>query len=164
MGRNSIIHPLGIKKATNSKIKIGDSSIILGRLVTEKSGAVIRIKDRVFIGKSTIDASENITIEEDVLISSNCFIADSDGHSLNYRIRKNDVINRLKGFKDWGGVRCKPIKICKNSWVGYGSIILKGVTLGEGSVVGAGSVVKTSVPPFTIVAGNPAKIVKRIKH
>ena len=55
-----------------------------------------------------------------------------------------------------------PIKICDNAWIGMNCIILKGVTIGEGAIVGAGSVVTKSVPPWTIVGGNPAKVIKEI--
>ena len=55
----------------------------------------------------------------------------------------------------------KPITIENHVWIGAGATILKGVTLGEGCVVGAGSVVTKDVAPHTIVAGNPAKVIKR---
>jgi len=164
VGRNTVLNPFGIKKISNSEIIIGNSSIIFGNLATEKGGSKIQISDRVFIGRSVLVASKSIIIEENVLISSNCFITDNDGHSLDYRVRRNDVINRLRGCKNWKNIKDKPVRICKNSWIGYGSIILKGVTIGEGSIVGAGSVVTSSVPPFTVVAGNPAKVLRRINH
>lgn len=47
-----------------------------------------------------------------------------------------------------------------DNWIGYGAIILKGVIIGKGSIIGAGSVVTKSVPPYSIVAGNPAKVIK----
>lgn len=53
----------------------------------------------------------------------------------------------------------KPIVIEDNVWVGCNSIILKGVTIGEGSIVSAGSVVMDDVPPYSIVRGNPAVVV-----
>ena len=56
----------------------------------------------------------------------------------------------------------KPITIGDDVWIGCNSIILKGVKIGNGSIVAAGSVVTKSVPPFSLVAGNPAKIVKEL--
>ena len=56
-----------------------------------------------------------------------------------------------------------PIKICDNAWIGMNAIILKGVEIGEGAIVGAGSVVTKNVEPWTMVAGNPARVVKRLK-
>jgi acetyltransferase-like isoleucine patch superfamily enzyme len=56
-----------------------------------------------------------------------------------------------------------PIHIKKGAWVGAGAIILQGVTIGEFSIVAAGAVVNEDVPPYTIVAGVPAKVVKKIQ-
>jgi acetyltransferase-like isoleucine patch superfamily enzyme len=55
-----------------------------------------------------------------------------------------------------------PVIIGNSVWIGVNSTILKGVTIGEGSVVGAGSVVTKDVPPWTIVAGNPARVIREI--
>ena len=52
--------------------------------------------------------------------------------------------------------------ICDKSWIGFNSILLKGITIGEGAIIGAGSVVTKDVPPWTIVAGNPAQIIREI--
>ena len=54
----------------------------------------------------------------------------------------------------------RPVKIADNVWIGMNAIILKGVTIGENSVVAAGAVVTKSVPANTVVAGNPAVVVK----
>ena len=59
-------------------------------------------------------------------------------------------------------ITCKPVRICRKAWIGAGATILPGVTVGENAVVGAGSVVTRDVPPMTIVAGNPAKIIRKI--
>ena len=64
---------------------------------------------------------------------------------------------------NWNEVKSKPIIIKKNSWIGMRSIILKGVIIGEGAVVAAGSVVTKDVPDYTLVAGNPAIVKKRLK-
>ena len=61
-------------------------------------------------------------------------------------------------------ITCKPIHICRRAWIGAGVTILPGVTVGENAVVGAGSVVTRDVEPDTIVAGNPAKVIKHIKN
>lgn len=53
-----------------------------------------------------------------------------------------------------------PIKVGKNCWIGAGAIVVPGITIGDGAIVGAGSVVIKDVPPWTIVAGNPARILK----
>ena len=60
-------------------------------------------------------------------------------------------------------MRTKPIRICDKAWVGMNTIILKGVTVGEGAVVAAGAVVTKDVPPWTVAAGNPACVVKHIE-
>lgn len=64
--------------------------------------------------------------------------------------------------KDWQNVKISRLTICDKSWIGFNSILLKGITVGEGAIVGAGSVVTKDVPPWTIVAGNPAKIIREI--
>ncbi|WP_255453216.1 acyltransferase [Thermococcus sp. GR6] len=57
----------------------------------------------------------------------------------------------------------KKTKIKRGAWIAPGCIILPGVTIGENSVVGAGSVVTKDVPPYTVVAGNPAKVIKHLQ-
>lgn len=55
-----------------------------------------------------------------------------------------------------------PITIGDNVWIGGNAIVLSGVCIGEGSVVGAGAVVTSDVPPFTLVVGNPARVMRRL--
>jgi galactoside O-acetyltransferase len=64
--------------------------------------------------------------------------------------------------KDWSKVATAPIRICDSAWLGFDVVVLKGVTIGEGAIVGARSVVTKDVPPWTIAAGNPARVVKEI--
>lgn len=86
-----------------------------------------------------------ITIEDEALIAANVQLI-SNNHDLDNR----NIIT------------CKPVRICRKAWVGAGATILPGVTIGENAVVGAASVVTHDVQPNTIVAGNPAKIIKTI--
>jgi galactoside O-acetyltransferase len=111
---------------------------------------------------TTVLASTSITIGDDVMIAGECYITDNDGHSLDWRIRRNDVMDRKKGFKDWKHVGMAPVKIGNDVWIAPKCIILKGVSIGDAAVIAAGSVVTKDVPPRTIVAGNPAKIVREI--
>lgn len=150
-----------IKYPEKSKIEIGNDCLIQGNISTETATAKIIIGNNVFIGRSIIFATTEIIIEDDVLISSDCLIQDSDNHNLSRKIRKKDCADwKERGIQQWEFVNCKPIKICAGSWIGAKSIILKGVTIGEGAIVGAGSVVTKDVAPYTIVAGNPAKFIK----
>jgi len=61
-----------------------------------------------------------------------------------------------------GDVPAQPIRLERNVWIGFEACILPGVTIGEGSIVGAKSVVTQSVPPFTVVAGNPARVIRQL--
>ena len=67
----------------------------------------------------------------------------------------------LKDF-NWSIVKTKPIIIEDDVWIGFGTIILKGVKVGKGAIISAGSVVTKDVESFTVVAGNPAQLVKKI--
>ena len=89
-------------------------------------------------------------------------ILDSDNHNIGYSIRKNDLADWKRGYHDWSTTKRAPVKISRGAWLGARCIILKGVTVGEGAVVGAGAVVTRDVPPWTVVAGNPAMIIRQI--
>lgn len=61
------------------------------------------------------------------------------------------------------GALAKPIRIGRNVWIGFDCIVLPGVSIGDGSVVGARSVVTENVPPYTVVAGNPARVIRKFE-
>ena len=113
--------------------------------------------------------TKSISIGNNVLISSDCTFIDSDMHSFSYTLRKNDVLmlGNYEGFslqdRDWTSIKSESIRINDKAWVGINSIILKGVTLGEGCIVGAGSVVTQDVPPWVVVAGNPARVIRALE-
>jgi acetyltransferase-like isoleucine patch superfamily enzyme len=164
IGTNSVIHSYIDKRAVNSRIDIGSECLIEGGLVTETDESRIQIGDNVFVGGgSIIDCVVSVIIENDVLISYDCLLADSDNHSVRYSLRKKDLSDWKSGGKhDWNTTISKPILISKGAWIGARTIILKGVTIGEGAIIGAGAVVTKDVQPWTIVAGNPAKLIREI--
>jgi len=163
LGENTEIFGHIDKRDKNSIIRIGKDCLIEGSLVTETDESLIIVGDNTYIGGGTvIDCVKSICIGDDVLISYGCILADSDNHSTRYSIRKKDLADWKQRKHDWTTTNSKPIQICMGVWIGSKSIVLKGVTIGEGSVVGAGSVVTKDVAPWTIVAGNPARIIREI--
>jgi acetyltransferase-like isoleucine patch superfamily enzyme len=122
------------------------------------------IGDFTLLNGALIMAEEKIDIGSHCLVSWNVGIADSDFHPLEPAQRLIDA-QALAPFFEGRPARPKletaPVKICDNVWIGMNAVILKGVTIAENSVVAAGSVVTKSVPPNTVVAGNPAIVVKQ---
>jgi len=115
-----------------------------------KRSASIHIGNYCLISPGTkIQAAEKITIGDNCMIGADASISDSDWHGL---------YNRLRPF----GRSTKPVVLEDNVWIGERALICKGVTIGENSVVGAGSVVTKDVPSHCVVAGNPAKIIKKL--
>jgi len=108
-------------------------------------------------------AENKIEIGSHCLISWNVGIADSDFHPLDPAQRLIDAQALAPFFKNRPPrpkLKTAPVKIADNVWIGMNAVILKGVTIGENSVVAAGSVVTKSVAANTVVAGNPATVVK----
>jgi acetyltransferase-like isoleucine patch superfamily enzyme len=91
-----------------------------------------------------------ITIGDDVVLSARCMLLDAGLES-----------RSMADFKDHAHVDA-PICVGDGAWIGAGAIILPGVTIGEHSIVGAGSLVRKDVPARTVVAGNPAKVIRTI--
>ena len=103
-----------------------------------------------------------VEIGNDVLVSFGVTITDHNSHAIDFENRKEDGLKWLKGEKDWALVSIRPVAIHSKAWIGMHVIILKGVTVGEGSVVGAGSVVTRDVPAWSVVAGNPARVIRKL--
>jgi acetyltransferase-like isoleucine patch superfamily enzyme len=152
------------RRAKHAKITIGSQCLIQGQLVVERDESALDIGDNVLVGGGTvIDCALSIVIERDVLISYECVIADSDNHSIYPEQRVGDLALWMNGGQNnWHLAQMAPIRICEGAWIGARSIILKGVTIGAGSVVGMGSVVTKDVPPRTVVVGNPARVIQEI--
>lgn len=112
----------------------------------------IHIGNRVGISNAVISANTKIVIGDDVMIGAGTVIIDSDFHSVLFDER---VVNT--------GTVSKPVIIKGKAFIGAQTMVLKGVTIGEGAVIGAGSVVAKNIPAYEIWAGNPAKFIKKIQ-
>jgi len=125
------------------------------------------IGDFTLLNGALIMAEERIQIGSHCLVSWNVGIADSDFHPLEPAQRLIDAQALAPYFTNRPArpkLKTAPVKIADNVWIGMNAVILKGVTIGENSVVAAGSVVTKSVGPNTIVAGNPAVVVKQFQQ
>jgi acetyltransferase-like isoleucine patch superfamily enzyme len=136
--------------------------MLRARVLFDRRDAALSVGERTFVGNSTIVIASRVEIGDDVLIAWGCTIVDHDSHALRFSDRKDDASDWYRGQKDWSKVSIKPVTIKDKAWVGLNAIILKGVTIGEGSVVAAGSVVTQDVAPYVLVAGNPARLVREL--
>lgn len=113
------------------------------------------------------DFGKNIKIGKDVFVNSGCCFQDQGGvtlgdgclvgHNVVFATLDHDIRPERRG-----DMTAAPIVVGKNVWIGAHATILKGVTIGDGAIVAAGAVVTRDVPPNTIAAGVPARVVKTI--
>lgn len=144
-------------------ITIGNDCMISGSIYIHGKNARVKIGNGVFIGNDTkLFCRDNITLNDDIMISWGCTLIDTNAHSLHSKERLNDVRDWLKGevYKNWDMVESKAILIEDLSWVGFNSIITKGVTLKKGTVLGCGSVLTKSTESYGVYGGNPAVLIK----
>ena len=161
-GRASLInHPVGTLFGTSS-MAIGEETLI-GRGCTLSVGygpgdanlpeLGLVIGDRCVIGAgAVITAHEGIEIGDDVWFGNDVFVSDA-GHG--YQQPGVPIGHQL-------GTHA-PVRIGSGSWIGHGAMILPGTTVGRNVVVGAGSVVRGEIPDHSIVAGVPARVVRRFE-
>jgi len=131
------------------KNPIGGDTVL--RLITQMTGC-IEIGDNVGISNSTIFSTEKIIIGSGTLIGGGVKIWDTDFHSIDPLVRNTRFDKGLSG----------QITIGKNVFIGGGSIILKGVNIGDNSVIAAHSVVSKSIPENEIWGGNPVKFIRSL--
>jgi acetyltransferase-like isoleucine patch superfamily enzyme len=152
-------------------VRIGDRSMLNMKIIFESPRGQAEIGDRVYIGGGSIICRERITIGNDVTMAWGVCIYDHNSHAVDWRQRAKVVKHFYENYGnrdcydgiDWTGVASAPIVIEDKAWIGFDAVILKGVRVGEGAIVGARAVVTSDVEPYTIVAGNPARLVKRIE-
>ena len=128
----------------------------------------VQIGKDCYIGDHTrIWCGKSVKIGNRVLIAHNVNIFDTTTHPINKKIRyEHELFVKEKGMPDikYDTIEETPVEIGNDVWIGCNSIILKGVKIREGVIVAAGSVVTRDVPANVMVAGNPAKIIKKLSH
>jgi acetyltransferase-like isoleucine patch superfamily enzyme len=160
VGAGSDIFIWRIKGRPRCRLVVGKDCFIRDKIFFEKQGACLSVGDRTFLGNGLIAVADNVEIGSDVMFGWGVTLVDHNSHSLRFSERKGDTQRWLRGAKDWSSVRIAGIKIDDKAWIGFNATILKGVTVGEGAIVAACSVVTKSVPPWTLVAGNPARVIR----
>ncbi|MDA9404094.1 acyltransferase [Bradyrhizobium sp. CCBAU 45389] len=148
----------------SDRIVIGSHSHIRGELMVLGHGGRITIGEWCYVGDDTrIWSGASIEIGNRVLISHSVNIFDN----LSHPIRAAERHEQAKQIFTLGHPRRlslddRPIKICDDAWIGACAMVMRGVTIGEGGIVAAGAVVTKDVPAYSIVAGNPATIVREL--
>lgn len=164
VGENTVIDSSSCFKKFFSKkqpgIKLGSHITLQSPALATEEHGYIEIGNFSFISGAAIIASESIIIGSHVFIAGGVTIVDSDFHPLDAALRLRDTIAiSTVGNKDMRpSFQSAPVIIEDEVWIGFNATILKGVTIGKGSVIQPGTVVYKDVPPFSNVAGNPAQV------
>jgi NDP-sugar pyrophosphorylase family protein len=139
------------KISIGSKVLIGAGSWLIVPVEDAPTPALV-IHDRVRMNQTSISAVRSVVIEEAVAIARGCYISD---HSHSFDEPGVPVRDQPIG-------RIAPVRICRGAWLGQNVVVLPGVTIGAGAVIGANSVVRTDVPPHTVAAGSPARVLRQL--
>jgi len=140
------------------------ASTYLGTMFDVGPAGRVTIGEYALVHGARIICDAEVSIGDYALISWNVVLMDTYRIPLHPKERRKElelVPGRAPRVAE-AGTSARPIVIGKNVWIGFDACVLPGVTVGEGSVVGAKSVVKDSVPPFTVVAGNPAQVIRQL--
>jgi acetyltransferase-like isoleucine patch superfamily enzyme len=141
------------------------ASTYLGTMFDVGPGGRVTLGEFALVHGARIICDTEVFIGDYALISWNVVLMDT------YRVPMNPEARRAELEKvptreirlASANVPSRPIRIERNVWIGFDACVLPGVTVGEGSIVGAKSVVTESVEPFTVVAGNPARVIRRLE-
>ncbi len=150
-------------KSRKKDIIIRKHSHIRGEIFLFGHGGKVEIGEFCYIGEGTrIWSSSNIKIGNRVLIAHNVNIHDNNSHPIDFKERSKHFIEIIEFGHPLEGLslRESPIVIGDDVWIGFNSIILKGVSIGDRSIIASGSVVTKNFPENCIIAGNPAKVIK----
>lgn len=148
-----------------ASIVVGAHTHVRGELLIFWDTGRIRLGDWCYVGDgSRLWSQASIEIGNYVLISHLVDIHDTNSHPLAWEARRGDIERVLSGrkYESSDAVEKAPVVIEDDVWIGFKASIFKGVRIGRGAIVAAGSVVTKDVPPFTVVAGNPARVIREL--
>ena len=146
-------------------IRIGDHCRVYGKLQSMGDGELIMGDYCAIMEDCIIGSVQSIRMGNYVGISNHVHIYDNNNHPTSPSVRKKMFIEGFEGDAwRWVHADSAPIVIEDNVWVGEYAAILKGVTIGTGAIVASHAVVTKDVPPYAIVAGNPARVVKVLEN
>jgi acetyltransferase-like isoleucine patch superfamily enzyme len=150
-------------RAERQSIRFGAYARVDGTVEVYERGR-LTVGSHFFLGRSRIYCAHEMNIGNYVLISDNVSIMDSDLHPIQARHRRGIAEAWSAGaFPDvYVGIPGAAVSIADDVWIGFGASVLKGVTIGQGAIVGAGSLVNADVPPWTMVAGTPARVIREL--
>lgn len=146
-------------------IRIGKATVVRAHLMIFAHGGDIEIGDWCYLGEGVrIWSAASVKIGDRVLISHDVEIHDTIAHAVSAKERHTQFRELLAtGHQhDLPNVTRDPVTIGNDVWIGFRSAIMRGVSIGDGAIVAANSTVLEDVPPWTVVAGSPARIVKRL--
>ena len=149
----------------NPGVTIGHgASTYLGTMFDVGRAGRVTLGEFALVHGARIICDDEIAIADHALISWNVVLMDSYRVSLDPEVRREELraSAALRPRRLEGKVTARRVRIGRAAWIGFDSCILPGVSVGDGAIVGARSVVMHDVEPFTIVAGNPARLVRRL--
>ena len=165
---SATLHPTAVIDnihADPQAIAIGAHTHVRGQLLTFWNGGKIAVGEWCYIGEGTrIWSQSSITLGNYVLIAHLVDIHDTNSHPLDWKERRLDTEAILSGgYRTPTQTVSAPVTIEDDAWIGFKATILKGVRIGRGAIVSAGAVVTKDVEPWTVVAGNPARMIAELR-
>lgn len=140
------------------------ASTYLGTMFDVGPCGRVKLGEYALVHGARIICDAEVLIGDYALISWNVVLMDSYRVPFDPQQRRAELrlVPTREPRQARADVPARPIRIERNVWIGFDACVLPGVTIGEGSVVGAKSVVASDVPPFTVVAGNPAQVIRQL--
>jgi acetyltransferase-like isoleucine patch superfamily enzyme len=150
------VHGNVLEAIREGRLQVGAGALLEPNVwITAPDRAKVKIGKGTFLNMGVMIASEQLVeIGDHCMLANGCFVSDSS-----HRYDDPDKPITWQGFTSKG-----PTRIGDNCWLGANVVVTSGVTIGERCVVGANSVVTHDIEPFSVVAGSPAKVLRKIEY